>query len=331
MNDPLLAVDDLRVLFHTPLGDVHALRGVSFALARGRVLGLVGESGCGKTVTGRAIVGLVPAPGEIVGGRILFEGNDLLKLSERELRQIRGRRISMIFQDPSAALNPVFPIGQQIAEIMRQHKVATSKGDLREKALALLSDVGLPSPDEILDSYPHQLSGGMQQRAMIAMALSSRPDLLIADEPTTSLDVTIQAQILDLLIELQLQTAISVILVTHNMGIVAEACHEVAVLYAGCIVEFGSTRELFRHPSHPYTQGLLKAMPLPGNRRHSLKVIPGSVPSGLRPSPGCAFASRCDSVMEVCRQFPPPMVAVADGHRVACYLWATSSNGRENA
>jgi oligopeptide/dipeptide ABC transporter ATP-binding protein len=163
------------------------------------------------------------------------------------------------------------------------------------------------------------------------MALSSRPDLLIADEPTTSLDVTIQAQILDLLIELQLQTAISVILVTHNMGIVAEACHEVAVLYAGCIVEFGSTRELFRHPSHPYTQGLLMAMPLPGNRRQSLKVIPGSVPSGLRPSPGCAFASRCDSVMEVCRQFPPPMVAVAEGHRVACYLWATSSSGRENA
>jgi oligopeptide/dipeptide ABC transporter ATP-binding protein len=320
MSPPLLVVEDLQVAFRTPRGDVHALRGVSFSIERGVIFGLVGESGCGKSVTGRAILRLVPASGRITVGRILFDGQDLLGLSEREMHRIRGRRIAMIFQDPTAALNPVFTIGQQITTVMRHHGMANG-AELRRQAVQLLADVGLPDPASLLDTYPHQLSGGMQQRAMIAIALSTNPDLLIADEPTTALDVTIQSQILDLLVRLQQRRGITIILITHNMGVVAETCQQVAVLYAGRVVEQGAVRDIFHRPRHPYTQGLLAALPNPESRGHDLKVIPGSVPSGLESVAGCAFAPRCEHVMEVCRQAQPPMFTLGSTHHAACYLY----------
>lgn len=319
MAQPLLAVEDLHVRFETPIGDVHALRGIDFSIERGQVFGLVGETGCGKSVTGRSILGLVPAPGKITAGRILFDGQDLLALGEREMRKIRGERIAMIFQDPQAALNPVFTIGQQIMAVLSHHRVARGP-ELRRRAIRLLHDVRMPDPEALLDAYPHQLSGGMQQRAVIAIALSPDPELLIADEPTTALDVTIQAQILDLLLSLQRARGISVLLITHNLGIVAETCHKVVVLYAGRIAEQGEVRDIFHRPQHPYTQGLLAALPTPDSRGHSLKVIPGLVPSGLKPANGCAFAPRCEYVMEVCHQRQPPVYSVGPIQRAACFL-----------
>lgn len=319
MNQPLLSVEDLYVRFRTPLGDVHAIRGISFSIERGQIMGLVGETGCGKSMTGRSILRLVPQPGEITGGRILFEGQDLMPLSEDEMHKIRGERIAMIYQDPAAALNPVFSIGQQIFMVMEQHQ-ANSDVDTRQRVIQLLEDVGLPEPMTLYNAYPHELSGGMQQRAMIAMALSSDPSLLIADEPTTALDVTIQAQILDLLITLQRARGISILLITHNLGIVAETCQRVVVLYAGRIAEQGDVGDIFHRPHHPYTKGLLAALPNPGSRGNALNVIPGRVPSGLDLPPGCTFAPRCEYVMDHCSQRQPGLFTVSPNHEAACFL-----------
>jgi peptide/nickel transport system ATP-binding protein len=327
-RDPILTIDDLKVVFHTPLGKVHALRGISFTVERGQTFGLVGESGCGKTVTGLSILSLVPPPGKIISGRIIFDGEDLRQKSEHQMRNIRGRRIAMIFQDPAAALNPVFTIGHQLMEVMRHHNLAKSE-ELHRRSLQMLSDVELPQPKELLNSYPHHLSGGMQQRVMIAMALSSNPDLLIADEPTTALDVTIQAQILELLAKLKQERNISIILITHNMGIVAETCQKVAILYAGRIVEQAEVHDIFQHPYHPYTQGLLSALPSPGSRGNDLKDIPGTVPSGLNPISGCAFASRCEYVMDICWKEHPSFIHHNEEHRTACYLYSNQKANME--
>jgi oligopeptide/dipeptide ABC transporter ATP-binding protein len=320
MMNTLLAVDNLHVSFFTARGEVQAVRGITFSLERGQMLGLVGETGCGKSVTGRSIMRLIAPPGKITQGRILFDGQPLLNLTEPEMRRVRGKRIAMIFQDPAAALNPVFTVAQQLKAIMEHHRVAKGAG-LHRQATQLLADVGLPIPDALLKVYPHQLSGGMQQRVMIAMALSSHPDLIIADEPTTALDVTIQAQILNLLVKLQQDRGIAIILITHNLGIVAETCREVAVLYAGRIVEQGAVRDIFHRPSHPYTRGLLAALPNPASRGQTLNVIPGSVPSGLQPLPGCAYASRCEHVLPMCRASQPAFVKLGVDHQVACYLY----------
>jgi oligopeptide/dipeptide ABC transporter ATP-binding protein len=329
MGGPLLSVEGLSVVFHSPIGDVHALRGITFDVERGETFGLVGESGCGKTVTGRSILRILPHPGEITRGRINFEGLELLEIGERQMQAIRGRKISMIFQDPSAALNPVFTIGQQLMEVMQQHHTQP-KAALRRLAAQYLASCELPNPKDCIDAYPHQLSGGMQQRAMIAMALSSQPDLLIADEPTTALDVTIQAQILDLLVKIKEEQGISVILITHNMGVVAETCQYVSVLYAGRIAEQGSVSDIFHNAKHPYTQGLLLTLPRPGSRGHDLMVIPGSVPSGVDPLPGCAFAARCEYAMDLCREEQPALTHLSQDHYAACHRYGDQAGGGEN-
>lgn len=324
MTQPILEVDDLWVVFPMPRGEVRAVCGVSFQIEKGQIFGIVGESGCGKSCTGLAILRLVPPPGKIPGGRILFHGEDLLQKSEQEMRRLRGRGISMVFQDPSAALNPLFTIGQQLIGIMKHHQVAKEEA-LHQRAVQLLAELGLADAEELLNCYPHQLSGGMQQRAMIAMALSTEPDLIIADEPTSLLDVTIQSQILDLLVKLQRERDVTIILITHDLGVMAETSDQVAVFYLGRIVEQGAARDIFHHTKHPYTQGLLAALPNPSKWRDALKVIPGSVPTNLNPIPGCAFASRCEYVMDVCWQDPPPIVYFGDSHSAACYLCADSA------
>lgn len=318
---PLLEVEDLRVVFPTPRGTVRAVWGVSFRIEKGQMYGIVGESGCGKSATGRAILRLIPPPGKIVGGQVLFRGENLLGKSEEEMQQVRGRSISMIFQDPAAALNPLFTIGQQITAIMKRHKVAHGE-ELRRRAEQLFEELGLPHSQDLLQCYPHQLSGGMQQRVMIAMALCVESDLLIADEPTSCLDVTIQSQILDLLVRLQKQRRLAIMLITHDLGVVAETCERVAVFYLGRIVEQGAVSDVFRYPRHPYTQGLLAALPDPQRWGSPLKMIPGSVPTPLEPIPGCAFATRCEFRMEMCRHVEPQLVSVGDDHLAACFLYA---------
>jgi oligopeptide/dipeptide ABC transporter ATP-binding protein len=319
VSSPLLEVEDLHVQFFTEQGTVHAVRGVSLRLERGETMGLVGETGCGKSVTGLSILKMVPLPGVIVGGRVLFKGEDLLTRSDAEMRAIRGRHITMIFQDPSTSLNPLFTVEQQMTAVLKEH-LKLGHAAVRQRMLGLLSDVGLPNPQETARCYPHHLSGGMQQRVMIAMALSTDPEILIADEPTTALDVTIQAQILELLLALQQTRNISILLITHNLGIVAETCQRVAVLYAGQVVEEAAVQDLFAQPGHPYTRGLLAALPRPGDQDQALQVIPGRVPSGLEVPPGCAFAPRCAQVMDRCQASPPPMLHLSDQHRAACYL-----------
>ncbi len=316
----LLEVSNLHVTFHTPTGDAFALRGVDFSVGAGEIVGMVGETGCGKSVTGRAIMRLIDPPGEIAQGSIRFDGREVTTFDQAALRALRGRDVAMIFQNPGAALNPLFTIGQQIAAVMRQHGTARGAA-LRQRTMALLADVGLPDPARVEKMYPHQLSGGMQQRAMIAIALSSEPKLLIADEPTTALDVTIQSQILDLLLELRKTRGISIILITHDLGIVAETCDRVVVLYAGKVAETGSVRQLFSAPAHPYTQALLRALPYQQTRKEPLRVIGGSVPNGMKPLPGCAFAPRCPFVMDVCQQ-QPPLFQLSDDHQAACFLHA---------
>jgi len=319
MNTPLLQIDDLRIEFHTPRGQVHALNGVSLEVQPGEAFGLVGESGCGKTLTGLSVLRLLPKSARVTGGQINFKGANLLQLSEREMRSARGGKIAMIFQDPASSLNPVFSIGSQITRVIREH-LHLSATPARDRARDLLNAVGLPDVERVMKSYPHELSGGMQQRAMIALALSCQPALLIADEPTTALDVTIQAQILALLDDLRKKFGITLILITHNLGIVAELCDRLAVLYAGRVVESGPTEAIFASPQHPYTRGLLNAIPRPGSRGSALAAIPGSVPVDPGAVTGCVFAPRCPYVFEHCHLEAPRLFNVSPEHYSACFL-----------
>ena len=321
MTKVILSVEDLRVNFSTPKGELSAVRGVSFNVKEGQVFGIVGESGCGKSVTGRAIMRLVPSPGKITANRIQYRHIDILKSSESDMRTLRGRRIAMVFQDPSAALNPLFTIGAQISAIIRQHRIATGNA-VRLRAINLLAELGLPSPTEIFDRYPHQLSGGMQQRAMLSMALAAEPDLLIADEATTALDVTIQAQILELLSKLQRERGLTLIFITHDLGVVAEICDHIAVFYMGEIVEEGTPNCIFHSTRHPYTKGLLGALPGSQSLGKPLKVIPGSVPNSTTQFTGCSFANRCESVMADCHMVEPSDVLFSTDHRVSCHLYS---------
>jgi peptide/nickel transport system ATP-binding protein len=314
----LLEIQGLNTYFFTRAGVIKAVENLSLRLQKGRVLGLVGESGCGKTVTALSILNLVPYPGKIVSGRILFEGRDLLALSTEELRAIRGARISMIFQEPMTALNPVFTVGNQIAEVLTAHQHISNK-ESSLAAVELLRSVGIPSPEKRVDEYPHQLSGGMRQRVMIAMAIACKPALILADEPTTALDVTIQAHILDLLSQIQAEMGMAMILVTHDLGLIAERSHEVAVMYAGRIVEQAETRELFANPQHPYTRGLMASIPKLGEeRRRRLRTIAGSVPRLIDLPKGCSFSPRCDVKTAQC-ETAPELVEVKPGHMVRCW------------
>ena len=323
-RETVLAVEDLRVCFPTPHGDVHAVRGLSFTVEKGQMFGIVGESGCGKTVTGRAILRLVPPPGRIVGGKILYHGDDLLAKSEPAMRRLRGRHIAMVFQDPAAALNPLFTVGRQLTGIMRRHRIATGEA-VRRRALQLLGELGLPNPAAIVDQYPHQLSGGMQQRVMLSMALAAEPDLIIADEATAALDVTIQAQILELLLNLQRERGLTMLFITHDLALVAETCDQVAVLYMGRIVEEGDPKSIFHRTRHPYTKGLLAALPNEQTWRKQLSAIPGSVPAGTAVDSGCAFAPRCADAMDKCRTLDPLEVRFSDRHRAACHLYSDAA------
>jgi oligopeptide/dipeptide ABC transporter ATP-binding protein len=314
---PLLQVRNLRTEFHTEDGVFAAVDGVNFELAAGEVLGIVGESGCGKSVTALSILGLIPTPpGRVTHGEIVFEGIDLLRLREREMRTIRGADISMIFQEPMTSLNPVFTIGEQIVETICHHENVTVRG-ARERAMELLDLVGIPSPRERLDDYPHQLSGGMRQRVMIAIALSCRPKLLLADEPTTALDVTIQAQILELLRRLQAEFGMAVILITHDLGVVAEFAQRAIVMYAGKVIEHATVETLFDRPMHPYTEGLLASLPVLDEDQERLQAIPGVVPNPLELPAGCRFGPRCRYAQDACRAGEPPLIQ-RDGRDVAC-------------
>jgi len=315
----LLEVRDLFLEFKTSRGRLKALNGITFDVQPGEVFGLVGETGCGKTVTGLSVLRLLPRSASITGGQVIFEGVDLLTLGQSEIESVRGRKIAMIFQDPSTSLNPVFSNGSQIERVIRQHMKVT-KQQAAVKALEVLAAVGLPDVERILRSYPHQLSGGMQQRVMIAMALSCNPRLLIADEPTTSLDVTIQAQILKLLRGLQKKFDVSVILITHNLGVIAQTCDRLAVLYGGRVAESGSTREIFVNPQHPYTRGLMNAIPRPGSRGKRMAAIPGAVPTNPGAIVGCAFAPRCEFAFDHCHIESPALFQVGENHLSACFL-----------
>ena len=315
----LLEVRDLYLEFKTSRGRLKALNGITFDVQAGEVFGLVGETGCGKTVTGLSILRLLSRSARITAGQVVFEGTDLLKLSRSEIESLRGSKIAMIFQDPSTSLNPVFSIGSQIERVIRQH-LRFNKKQAREKAFSVLEAVGMPDVERILGSYPHQLSGGMQQRVMIAMALSCSPRLLIADEPTTALDVTIQAQILKLIRELQKKFDVSVILITHNLGVVAQTCDRLAVLYGGRVAENGSTIDIFTYAQHPYTKGLMNAIPTMGARSKRMSTIPGTVPSNPGAMTGCTFAPRCEFVMPRCSLETPPLFPIGEKHASACFL-----------
>lgn len=316
----VLEVDDLQVSFRTYGGEVEAVRGISFDLYKGETLAIVGESGCGKSVTSNAILGLIPKPAGIIkNGRILFKGKELTKMTKAQLRKIQGVDISMIFQDPMTALNPTLSIGEQLTEGLRTHQKVT-KNDAKKKAIEMLSLVGIPNPEERLKQFPHQFSGGMRQRIVIAIALICDPELLIADEPTTALDVTIQAQILELFEEIQQKTNISIILITHDLGVVAKIADRIAVMYAGKIVEIGDKREIFYTSEHPYTRGLLNSVPRLDLVDEELQPIDGTPPDLFSPPKGCPFAARCDFAMEVCDYVYPLTTKLSDAHTVDCWL-----------
>jgi peptide/nickel transport system ATP-binding protein len=327
-GETLLDVRGLRTSFRLREGTVRAVTGVDFSVRRGEIVGLVGESGCGKSVSSLSIMRLIVPPGVIEGGEVIFDGQDLLKLDESKMRELRGNRIAMIFQQPTSSLNPVLKTGFQIGEVLEAHKKMKRK-DARERALELMRMVGIPDPKRRLESFPHEMSGGMAQRVMIAMALACEPELLIADEPTTALDVTIQAQILDLMRRLQRETGTAIVLITHDLGVVAEMCDRVAVMYAGEIIEQTDTRSLFRQPLHPYTKGLIGSVPILGKPKEELSTIPGMVPNLISLPSGCRFAERCHSREEYnvhpAAEVHPELLAARPDHSVRCWLYHTSS------
>jgi peptide/nickel transport system ATP-binding protein len=324
---PILEVKNLRTAFRVEGEELVAVDDVTFSVKPGQTLGIVGESGCGKSVTSLSIMGLIPnPPGRIIGGEILYNGQNLVGMTQGEMRKIRGNEISMIFQEPMTSLNPVFTIGNQIMETVILHQ-KLSKADARKKAIEMLTLVGIPAPESRIDDYPHQLSGGMRQRVMIAMALSCNPNVLIADEPTTALDVTIQAQILELLKSLREKLNMAVLLITHDLGVVAETCDNVVVMYAGKVVEQGTAEDIFYRPSHPYTKGLLNSIPSHTGQRKTgrLETIPGLVPNLLQLPKGCRFQERCRRRQELgnpekCQSMDPPLDAVGTGHNAACFF-----------
>ena len=323
-NDALLEVHNLKTYFFTESGVVKAVDGVDLTVGRGEVLGLVGESGCGKSVTSLSIMRLVGVPGEIVEGTIIFDGQKLSELSEQEMSKIRGNRLSMIFQQPQSSLNPVFTVGAQVAEVLQIHQ-QMKKEEAWDKAVDLLNLVGIPDAENKAHAYPHEMSGGQAQRVMIAMALALQPQLLIADEPTTALDVTIQAQILDLMRDLRTKLGTSVILITHDLGVIAEMADRVAVMYAGRIVEQADVYSLFEKPLHPYTRGLIASIPVLGQVKDKLAVIPGSVPNLVDLPPGCRFAPRCEARIKhqltICTEVEPDLQPAMEGHSVRCWLY----------
>lgn len=318
MSD-LLKVENLQTYFFTEAGVVRAVDGITFSVKQGIIHGLVGESGSGKTVAALSVMRIVPRPGRIVGGRVFFDGTDILSLKDEEVRQLRGKKISMIFQDPISSLDPLFTIGSQLTEVLIQNK-KVSKQEAKEEAIKLLDIVGIPEPEKRFSAYPHELSGGMKQRVAIARALIARPSLVFADEPTTNLDVTIQAQVLELLKDLKKNFDMTIVLITHDMGIIAETTEYVTVIYAGQISESADTRTLFLNPKHPYTESLLKAVPRLDKKRQ-LVAIPGNVPNLISPPTGCRFHPRCPYAIEICREKVPVLEETEPGHYVACHRW----------
>jgi peptide/nickel transport system ATP-binding protein len=324
MSEPLLDIRGLKTQFATDDGLVHAVDGVDLSIGRGETLGVVGESGCGKTITAMSVLKLIPMPpGRIAAGQILWKGRDLVPLGAEEMRKIRSKEIAIVFQEPMTSLNPVYTVGDQIAEVIRVHERLSRRAAM-DKAVEMLRLVNIPTPERRIRDYPHQFSGGMRQRVMIAMALSCDPEMLIADEPTTALDVTIQAQILDLLNDLKARLGMSIMLITHAMGVVAETAQRVVVMYAGKVVEEATVERLFAEPLHPYTQGLIRSIPRidrGAGRKARLEAIGGAVPRLLDPPPGCRFAARCRAATAACTQATPPLLEVAPGHKVACVLY----------
>ena len=321
---PLLEIKNLRTYFSVRGRTAKAVDDVSLSIQPGQTLGLVGESGCGKSVTAHSIMRLIPTPpGRIAGGEIRFEGQDLVKLSEARMRRIRGNRISMIFQEPMTSLNPTYPVGDQVEEVIRLH-AKLSRAAARARSVDMFKLVGIPAPEKRIDDYPHQMSGGMRQRVMIAMALACSPQLMIADEPTTALDVTIQAQILDLMNKLKAETGAAILFITHDLGVIAEMSQHVAVMYAGRMMEYAEARALFRSPRNPYTVGLLGSIPVLGKKSDGgrLQTIPGGVPSLLRLPEGCLFSDRCPDAFDDCRRTAPEMVPVEENHFVRCLKYA---------
>ena len=321
MSESLLSVRNLKTYFFTEEGVMHSVDGLDFDLAPGETLAIVGESGCGKSVTSLSIMRLIQSPpGKIVEGEILYQGQDLLKKSEREMRAIRGNDISMIFQEPMTSLNPVFTVGRQIMESYRIHQ-GLKKDEARKKTIEMIRLVGIPSPEKVVDQYPHELSGGMRQRIMIAMALACNPRILIADEPTTALDVTIQAQIMHLLMDLKKQMDTAIILITHDLGVVAQIAENAMVMYAGQAVEYAPVKDIYKDPLHPYTRGLLDSIPKLNDATDRLYSIPGMVPSADKFPEGCRFCPRCDCAMDVCRDKCPPLTTMPDGRKVRCWKY----------
>ncbi|GAA0181849.1 ABC transporter ATP-binding protein [Clostridium sediminicola] len=320
MTEKILELKDVKTSFYTHLGEVQAVRGVSFDVTKGETVGVVGESGSGKSVTAKSIMRLIDHPGKVKDGEIIFKGENILDKNNGELTAIRGNEIAMIFQDPMTSLNPVYKIGNQIMEVVMKHR-KLSKKEAKEEAIEMLRLVGIPSPESRIDNYPHEFSGGMRQRAMIAIALSCQPDLLIADEPTTALDVTIQAQILDLMNSLRKKLGTSIILITHDLGVVAETCSKVVVMYGGLVMEEGSASQIFKNPRNPYTIGLMKSIPkITKGEKERLIPIEGSPPDLLKPPTGCPFCERCPYAMNICLEEKPPYFQVEEGHRSMCWL-----------
>ena len=318
----ILQIKNLKTYFYTEEGVVPAVDGVDMHLDQGETLAVVGESGCGKSVTALSTLRIVPTPpGKILEGEILYKGEDLLKKSEKEMRKIRGNEISMIFQEPLTSLNPVFTIGKQLCDILKLHQ-GLNKAQAREKSIEMLKKVRIPSPEKVIDDYPHQLSGGMRQRVMIAMALACDPSILIADEPTTALDVTIQAQIMHLLSDLKKERNTSIIIITHDLGVVAQIAQNVMVMYAGQEVEYADVESIFKDPLHPYTKGLLASLPVLGTEQETLYSIKGNIPAPKDYPKGCRFSSRCEEACEKCRMEAPPLVDVGDGRQVRCWKYA---------